>query len=594
MTQPAPSLFGNERLSLPALVSRTSAVVSDIGPQFAHYGRKLDALAARLNEGRYHLAVLGQFKRGKSTLLNALTGDSILPVGVVPLTAAPTFLQYGETAKITVRYENHRSPDEFTGASTAERSAYLAGFVTEKGNPQNKRGIAEVQVDLPAEILSGGVVLIDTPGIGSTYRHNTTATLNFLQQCDAALFLVSADPPITEAELEFLRHVKEKVPRLFFVLNKVDYLDAEELEEALAFYQRVLADEVGWTGEFPVFCVSARKGLEAKTAGDSRGWSASGMAELESFLLEYLAREKFNALAEAVSHRSLEFLEAVQMEAGIVLQALKLPQQELEEKIGIFEQSLEQAASERRLIQDVLEGDKKRVTALVEEQSRALRSEAEQYLKAIMNRGPATYKYGQSAKAGIQQAWADAIPDFFEQKREAINDRVKEGLLECLAPHEQRLSQLLETLRRTAADLFRVPYKPLGREDVLEIKRRPYWVLSTWNTDPLPVLQSMDQRLDRLVRRNVENIRWSTLQNLNISFAGFARRTQERLDETVAATKGAMEAAHARRRADGGSVTSEVNRMDDSITALEAAKVDFIPLLQKPEDSRSGVTKGLQ
>ena len=181
------------------------------------------------------------------------------------------------------------------------------------------------------------------------------------------------------------------------------------------------------------------------------------MAELESFLLEYLAREKFNALAEAVSHRSLEFIEAVQMEAGIALQALKLPQQELEEKIGIFEQSLQRAASERRLIQDVLEGDKKRLTALVEEQSRALRSEAEQYLKGIMNRGPVSYRYGQSTKAGIQQAWADAIPDFFEQQREALNDHVKESLLECLAPHEQRLSQLLETLRRTAADLFRVP-----------------------------------------------------------------------------------------------------------------------------------------
>jgi len=120
---------------------------------------------------------------------------------------------------------------------------------------QFKRGIAEVQVDLPAPILAGGVVLIDTPGIGSTYRHNTTATLNFLQQCDAALFLISADPPITETGLGFLRQVREKVPRLFFVLNKIDYLDDGELQEALEFYKRVLAEEAGWNGEFPVFCL---------------------------------------------------------------------------------------------------------------------------------------------------------------------------------------------------------------------------------------------------------------------------------------------------------------------------------------------------
>jgi GTP-binding protein EngB required for normal cell division len=579
MTQAAPlSLNCNERPPLEALLGKAAVTVSEVGPQFVHYGRKLTDLSSRFSEGRFHLAVLGQFKRGKSTLLNALTGEPILPVGVVPLTAAPTFMQFGAAPKIEVRYRDGRPADEFTGASTAERCAHLAGFVTEKGNPQNRRGIAEVQVDLPAPILSGGVVLIDTPGIGSTYRHNTTATLDFLQQCDAALFLVSADPPITEVELEFLQRVKEKVPRLFFVLNKIDYLDDGELEEALSFFKRVLAQEVGWSSEFPVFCVSARKGLEARAAEDPGGWTASGMAQLESFLVDFLAREKFNALMDAVSRRSLDFIEAALMEAGIALQALQLPQQKLKEKIIIFEDSLKRAASERRLIQDVLEGDKKRVAAFVEEQARDLRGEAEQFLKNTMNGGAGSGSCGKSTKAGIQQAWAQAIPDFFGQQQAALNERVQARLLECLAPHELRLSLLLETLRHTAADLFRVPYRPLAQEAVLEIRRRPYWVLSTWNTDPLPVLQSIDQRLDGLVRRNEENIRWSTLQNLIISFAGFARRTQERLDETVAATKGAMEAAHDRRLADGGSVELEVARMSDRIAVLEGLKTQFAVL----------------
>lgn len=575
MTQvaPLPAYLQNPQFS--DLLGKTAGIISGLGPQFHHYSQKLDDLASRYSEGRFHLAVLGQFKRGKSTLLNALTGEPILPVGVVPLTAAPTFLQYGEAAEITIQYKDGRPADRFTGASTAERSAFLAGFVTEKGNPKNKLGVAEVQVDLPAHILSGGLVLIDTPGIGSTYRHNTLATLNFLEQCDAALFLVSADPPITEVELAFLRQVSEKVPRLFFVLNKIDYLNEGELEEALAFYKRILSEEACWNRDHPVFCLSARKGLEAKASADAREWSASGMAQLESFLLDYLAREKFNALTDAVSRRALELIDAALMEAGIALQALKLPQQELEKKIAIFQHSLKQAENERRLIQDVLEGDKKRVTAFVEEQTRELARQSEQFLKEIMQRGPVSRSYGQSSKAGIQQAWADAIPDFFEEQREALNECVKERLLECLTPHEQRLSQLVETLRRTAADMFQVPYKPISPEEVLEIKRRPYWVLSTWNTDPLPILQSMDQRLDGLVRRNVENIRWSMLQNLNLSFAGFARRTRERLDETVAATQGAMQAAHARRQADDGSIEVEASRMADRMAALEAVKVDM-------------------
>jgi GTPase SAR1 family protein len=578
MTQATSSPFCRQTPQLSDLLDKTVGIISGLDPQFLHYSQKLNDLASRFCEGRFHLAVLGQFKRGKSTLLNALTGEAILPVGVVPLTAAPTFLQYGEAARITIQFKDGRPADEFTGTSTAERSAFLAGFVTEKGNPKNRLGVAEVQVGLPASILSGGVVLIDTPGIGSTYRHNTSATLDFLEQCDAALFLVSADPPITEVELAFLRQVSAKVPRLFFVLNKIDYLNEGELEEALAFYKHILSEEEGWNRDHPVFCVSARKGLEARTSTDAGGWSASGMERLETFLVDYLAREKFNALTDAVSRRALEFIDAALMEAGIALQALKLPQQELEEKIAVFQQSLKQAEDERRLIQDVLEGDKKRVTAFVEEEARDLARQAEQFLKMIMHRGPGSQSYGQSSKTGIQQAWAEAIPDFFEEQRETLNERVKERLLECLTPHEQRLSQLVETLRQTAADMFQVPYKPLFPDEILEIKRRPYWVLSTWNTDPLPILQSMGQRLDGLVRRNVENIRWSMLQNLNLSFAGFTRRTRERLDETVAATQGAMQAAHARRQAGDGSIEAEASRMADRMAALGAVKVDLTVL----------------
>jgi GTP-binding protein EngB required for normal cell division len=576
MTQAAvPSTFPSDLPILAALLGKAVDAVTKIGPEFVRYGRMLNDLSNRFSEGRFHLAVLGQFKRGKSTLLNALIGEPILPVGVVPLTAAPTFVQFGEIPKIRVSYRDSRSEDEFTGASTAERSAYLTGFVTEKGNPRNRHGITEVQVDLPAPILSDGVVLIDTPGIGSTYRHNTTITLNFLQQCDAALFLVSADPPITEVELEFLRQVREKVPRLFFVLNKIDYLDEGELEEALSFYKRVLTQEAGWSSEFPVFCVSARIGLESKTAANPNGWAASGMAQLESFLVDFLAREKLNTLMDAVSRQALAFIEAVLMEAGIVLKALQLPLKELEEKITLFEKSQQRAANERRLIHDVLEGDKRRVAAFVEELSRDLRREAEQFLKDIMNSAAVSRTYKKSAKTDIQQAWAKAIPDFFEQQQAELNERVKARLLECLTPHDQRVSHLVETLRHTAADLFRVPYRPLLQEETLEIKRRPHWVLNTWNTDPLPMLQSLDQRLDGLVRRNVENIRWSMLQNLTISFAGFARRAEERLDETVSATKGAMEAALSRRRDHGGSIESELIRLGDRIAVLEELKTDF-------------------
>lgn len=89
-------------------------------------------------------------------------------------------------------------------------------------------------------------------------------------------------------ELGFLRQVIKKLPRLFFVLNKIDCLDDRELEVALSFYQRVLAEEDDCHHEFSVFCVSARKGLEARTVTGPDRWAARCMAKLESFMADFV------------------------------------------------------------------------------------------------------------------------------------------------------------------------------------------------------------------------------------------------------------------------------------------------------------------
>lgn len=445
--------------------------------------------------------------------------------------------------------------------------------MTEEGNPRNRLGVTEVEVVLPASILSKGVVLIDTPGIGSTYRHNTQVTLNFLQQCDAALFLISADPPITDVELDFLRQVRQKVPRLFFVLNKVDYLHADECDQALSFFRKILIEHLEIDEDIPIFCISARRRMEAKVKQNKEEWVESGVAELETHLIDFLVREKFAVLCEAISRRAADAAEAALMGVRISLQALHLPEKTLEERFLIFEKSLQQADQDRTIIQDILEGDKKRMTVFIEGHAQALREESKAFLKEVMNQGSRFKGYGKSTKSRVQDAWAESIPDFFEHKQAGLNENVKSRLLDALAPHEQRTEQLIETLRKTAAELFQVPYRPLHSENALETERRPYWVLNTWNTDAIPMLKSMDQRLDDLVRRNVENLRWSTMQNVNISFARFASKIKERLEETVAATQGAMKTASSRKKEHGETVAEEVCRLEKVAGALEALRV---------------------
>ena len=561
-------------------LEKCTHLVSDLGAEFDHETEKISSLKSRLQEGRLHLAVLGQFKRGKSTLLNALIGESVLPVSVVPLTSVPAFIRFGEQPMIRVYYSGKQNVEEYTGKATSERTAFLVKHVTEQGNPKNELGITEVEVLLPSPLLSKGVVLIDTPGIGSTFRHNTQATLNFLQQCDAAFFLISADPPISEVELDFLEQVRKKVPRLFFVLNKIDYLDADERHEALTFFRRILAEHLDVGENIPIFCVSSRQGLEAKLGEIPERWTESGLEELETHLIEFLAVEKFSALGEAISHKAEDIIESVLMRVRISLQALKLPQKALKEKIEFFEESLRQASRDQVMIQDILEGDKKRVTVYLEDQANMLREEAAIFLKDTMDKGLSSFSYGKSSKSRIQGAWAESIPIFFEQKQNEVNENVKSKLVDALAPHEQRTDDLIETLRKTAAELFKVPYRPLHSEDALEMARKPYWVLNTWNTEALPMLKSIDDRLDKLVRRNVENLRWATLQNINISFARFASKIKERLEETVTATKGAMEVAHSRKKEHGKTVAEEIKRLQqfaDSLTKLRVELEQAVP-----------------
>lgn len=234
-------------------------------------------LRDRLSTVQLHLAVLGQFKRGKSTLINALLGAEILPSGVLPVTLVPVFLRFGTQPDLEIHYSGDHRFEHYP-------LEQLDGFVSEANNPKNSKHVSTVNLRYPARLLQDGVVLIDTPGVGSTLQHNTDTTLEILPQCDAGIVVLSVDPPITAAEVSFLQLVKPHVGQFFFVLNKIDYLDADGIAEAKHFLSETLQASLGI--EAPqVFNVSARQGLRARLKNDESAWLRSGMSALEQALL---------------------------------------------------------------------------------------------------------------------------------------------------------------------------------------------------------------------------------------------------------------------------------------------------------------------
>lgn len=250
-----------------------------------------EALAERVAEGRFHVVCVGQFKRGKSTLLNALIGDCVLPTGVAPITAAVTVVRHGERLAARVRFGER-------GWEACDPRG-LAMFVSEEENPGNEKGVTGVEVFVPSPLLESGMCLVDTPGLGSVFSATAAATHAFVPHVDVALLVLGADPPISGDEVALVEEVAREAPELIVVLNKADRQPEAERAAAVRFTERVLAERLG-RPVGPILQVSAAELLAG--AGPTRDWGALVRA------LESLARDAGAQLVSAVEQRGVASL----------------------------------------------------------------------------------------------------------------------------------------------------------------------------------------------------------------------------------------------------------------------------------------------
>lgn len=431
-------------------------------------------------------------------------------------------------------------------------------------------------------------MIIDTPGIGSTLRHNTEATLAFLPQCDAALFIVSADPALTEVEKDFLKAVQDKVAKICFVMNKVDYLSEAELHDALGFFEKVLK-ALGFTDGGTVLKVSAKNGIEAKVQKDSTLWRKSGLEDLENYLLEFFSREKSQTLQLALAKKALAIVADVSMNIRIQQRSLQLSRQELERRVKTFDAKVKEIAQEQIKIGDLLAGDRKRTVQFLEDRAEQLRGESRQYLEEIIR---AAFKNtdAPAAERQARAALAEQIPPFFQAKLTCFSNDVEEALQGALLPHQERLSALVGAIRSVAAELFDIPYRATVDDTRLERAHKPYWVTQKWNTTVSPVPEGffdrflppaarkrrirrrLLQEVQTLVVHNVENIRWSTLRNLDETFRNFSTTLDERIRKTAEATREAMHMTNLRQKQVEDTTEPELERLKQK--AADLAKLE--------------------
>lgn len=577
-------------------LTELAVVLREMGQDFAGLAKLAEELVGRLDEGRLRLAVVGQFKRGKSTLLNALLHDPLLPTGILPLTAIPTTIGYGSERRVRVTFRDGRQ--EESGGPLESLQAVLHRYVTEQENPMNRFGVARVEVAHPAGLLADGLDIIDMPGIGSTVEHNTRTTQEHLPACDAALFVFSPDPPMTEVEVRFLAAIQGTAVRIMFVLNKADLLHPSDRDEFLGFHQRLLREQAGYSGQERMFLVSALAGLDPLSRDRAAARGVGGVDELESYLREFVGMEKRAVLQEALQRKAAGLIQDAVFSLNLQRRIIELPREDLDRRGARFQAHMSKLEQELVYLGDRLAGERKRLLEELEHQAMAARDQVTEALSAHVRRFwaslPSDLSPGEIERR-LRASLADEVSrtgEFVAKELEARTGGRVRALQEAQCAD---MEVLINRIRQTAADLFEVPYLESVVLDRFEWVREPSlirqrWVASfseyavSWLTRLLPRrwrLRMIEQRLFETCRylaaRNIGEVRYAVSQSVDDALRRFETRLTGQVMETLQFVQAAIRHAQERQERRESALGSQLEALQSHRLRLEGLWADLAP-----------------
>ncbi len=236
------------------LLDRLAAALERFGADVAAGDLQRFREAREQLSGLFLLVIAGEFNSGKSSFINALLGERVLPEGVTPTTDRINLLRHGP----------------------AVSDQQLESFLLERTHP--------------AELLRE-ITVVDTPGTNAIIRRHEELTRDFVPRSDLVLFVTSADRPFTESERTFLEQIREWGKKIVFVINKIDILTEPADRQQVITY--VGDNATALLGETPqIFPVSARLAMEARAKGANDLWERSGFDAVEEYLLHTLDQEE--------------------------------------------------------------------------------------------------------------------------------------------------------------------------------------------------------------------------------------------------------------------------------------------------------------
>ncbi|MBO5575398.1 MAG: dynamin family protein [Ruminococcus sp.] len=324
--------------------------------------KSLEETIAKTKDEHFEVAIVGEFKRGKSTLINAMLGQEVLPADVLPATATLNRVTYSTEPYVQVEYKN--------GNSERVDIDRLEDYVTKLTIESEERAetVKEATVYYDTEFCKKNVDIIDTPGLNDD-EQMTSVTLSILPKIDAAVFVISANSPFSQFEKEFLekKMMTSDVGRIIFVVNcfgtfsqedenkivetvrsRIGKYVMEKAKKVMGEDSREFAVYKRKIGTPRVIGVYAKKALVAKTTGDQQMLEESNFPEFENTLESLLTKERgvisLQIITNKITNSGTEILRNVVMQEN----ALMMANDEFMEKYDAAIKEIEEIRNKKR------------------------------------------------------------------------------------------------------------------------------------------------------------------------------------------------------------------------------------------------------
>ena len=277
--------------------------------------RELDELSQKIQNDAFKIMVTGTFKNGKSTFINAMLGEEVLPAYALPCTAVINEVKYGVLKRAVLHFRNPLPdplPNQLAPKAVRHMEQYKGRAIPSLEIPYDEiedyvvipMGADEKQMKLqspyekvelfyPLELLKNGVEIIDSPGLNED-ETRTRVTMDYLMKVDAILYVLNANAICAGDEMRFVKNDLRggNIDSVFFVVNRFDQIRAREQPEIRRYAELKLKE---FYEQPELFCVSALNALEGRLEGNDTLVEESGMTPLEKRLTEFLTEEKGKA-----------------------------------------------------------------------------------------------------------------------------------------------------------------------------------------------------------------------------------------------------------------------------------------------------------